>query len=449
MNRKKFRFKLHFIIWTSILLVLVVVYVFIWILVIDWYTDSQINQLKKELEETTMLITNYSNSINECTDYIDNLSSIYKNDLKVIVIIDNDIIDYSNQTTLIYDINLKDIEKIKNKNYYILFFDDVSYCFCKTNITDNQSDIYIMNSCAKSQIHSNFDLVDENLKYLMIISYFISLIISYVCSIYISRPISSVVKDSMMIGQNGYYYCPKKSRIEEIDNIQESLSKLENRLNETEKFSKEFLSAISHELKSPLTIIKSYTEMLKDFVLNYEEKALDNINIINEQIVIMTDYINDINLISKVQSNYYDDKKIIDLGSVLLNVCDDFSVEVNNRNIEFNLNIGNNLECNANLLCIRYCFTNYISNAIKFANKKIDINLYRNYAKIIFEVINDGPKIDENDIKNIWNHFYKNESSNGSGIGLAFVKIICDHCGYIYSVHSDDNITKFVIEIEE
>ena len=416
----------------------------------NWYSNSQINHLVDDLEETTTLLADYyGDDINEYIRYIEDLEVLYSNDLRAIIIKDSDIIDYKTKISLIENIDVREISKIETKDYYVLHLKNTLYCFSKTNLADNNQDIYIMNSCPLYVIQSDIFTVATNLFFVCLFSLLISFVIAYIFSNYITKPIRIISFEAKKIGNDGYLYNPKESKIEEINHIQNSLINLQKRLEETENLEKDFLSGVSHELKSPLTIIKSYTEMIKDFYLDDKEKLSKYLDEISIQIDVMNKHINDMKIISKVHSDVYNVKELINAKSSLLEICNNFKPEIVKKEIEFNLNVDDNLEFYANVLSVKYCFTNYISNAIKYTNNLINVNLYRKDNCIYFEVENNGKMIPKEDINRIWDHFYKGENSNSSGLGLFIVKNICVYYNYKYNVISEEDYTKFSIVIEE
>ena len=443
--RKNIKYKLYFVIWASTLTMILVVFFLIQMLMINWYKESQIDHLKKDLEETTTLVASYrGQDVNELINYIDDLAVLYSNDLRPVVVIDDDIIDIRTKLPFVSGIDTRDILKLESGECYYLFHGDMYYCFSKTNLYDSGFSIFILDSAPYSYITTHLEDATYNLIVTVIFSILFSVVITYFYSKRLTKPISKVVEESHKILDDDYIYNPIESRIEEISNIQSSLLKLQNRLIMTENLEKEFLSGISHELKSELSIIKSYAEMIKDFSIDDKDLILEHLDIIEEQTDVMVKHIDDVNVISKVKLNAYNDKLKINGYQMISNIVNCF----NNKGINVCLEMEESLVFNANPLCIKYCFTNYISNAFKYTKDYIKISLYKKDKLIYFIVENNGDKIEEADINNIWEYYYKGDNSiNGSGLGLAIVKTICEHCDYKYNAESNENLTKFSIII--
>lgn len=450
MPKKKFKLKLYFIIWASTLTILLSIFILYWVLMLNWYKDSEISALKKELESTTTQIADYyGDDINDFIEYVDHIAILSNNDLRSVIIKNNNVVDYKSKFTYIRNIDTREISSLGYGEYYLVYMDEVYYCFAKTHLVDGEDQIYIINSCPFAVIDANLDIAIGNLWVTIIISFFLSIIVTYVFSKYLSKPILSVVEDAKKLGDFNYKYSPKESIIEEIDILQDSFLKASNRLEETEKMEKEFLSGVSHELKAPITIIQSYAEMIKE--ISGEDRNLreEHLDVIIEQSQVLTKHINDINIISKVKSNAYDDKEEINAFKCLSKMVNDLSAIIEEKNIKMHIEVEKELILYANPLCIKYSFSNYINNAVKFAKENVWIKLYKVGNKIHFLVSNDGDGILEDEISKIWDRFYKGEKNAGSGLGLTIVKTICEHCGYEYSCESSNQITTFKIVIGE
>ena len=195
-----------------------------------------------------------------------------------------------------------------------------------------------------------------------------------------------------------------------------------------EKERKEFLSDISHELNTPLTIIQGYVEILKehDFKNNFIIKA---VNHIHNQSIRMSRLINDISLINKIEYKKKTNLKLLRPHELLENVLDEMVPVFKKK--QWSIEIKYKGEFTANSEDIRSIFSNLINNAVKYtdANGKIKVSLLETSNGFIFKILDDGIGVAQENINKITNRFYREDQSRsrntgGVGLGLSIVEKI-------------------------
>ena len=216
---------------------------------------------------------------------------------------------------------------------------------------------------------------------------------------------------------------------------------------EREKQNKELISNISHDLKTPITAIKGYSQGLIEGVADNPEKQMKYIKIINSKANDMNNLINELTLYSSIDNNR------IPYNFVKLNVADYFGdcieeigADLESKQIE--LNYSNLTTPDTQIVAdpeqIKRVVNNIVSNSVKYLNRddgsgQIDIRILDELDSIRVELEDNGKGIAQKDIPNIFDRFYRTDASRnskqgGSGIGLSIVKkIIEDHGGYIWA----------------
>jgi two-component system phosphate regulon sensor histidine kinase PhoR len=195
-----------------------------------------------------------------------------------------------------------------------------------------------------------------------------------------------------------------------------------------EKERKEFLSDISHELNTPLTIIQGYVETIKDFEFkdNFVIKA---INHIHNQSIKMSKLINDISLVNKIEYTKKINLELIKPCKLLENVLDEILPVFNKKKWTSEIEYKGNFKANReDIICI---FTNLINNSIKYTdiNGEIKISLLKTPNGFVFKILDDGIGIANENIDKITNRFYREDQSRsrntgGVGLGLSIVEKI-------------------------
>ena len=212
-----------------------------------------------------------------------------------------------------------------------------------------------------------------------------------------------------------------------------------------EKDQSELISNISHDLKTPLTAIKGYSEGLMDGVADTKEKQKKYLSTIYKKADDMTYLVDELSFYSKIDCNTIPyEFRIVNLNDYFMDCIEDISLDLEIKNI--NLSFFNYVEQGTMVVAdvdkLKRVLHNILGNAQKYMNKEKGIINIRIRDKGIFvevEIEDNGCGIDANDIENIFDRFYRSDASRnskrrGSGLGLAISKkIIEDHGGKIWA----------------
>lgn len=235
--------------------------------------------------------------------------------------------------------------------------------------------------------------------------------------------------------------------------LSNSFNKLAEELENTEVLRSDFVNNFSHEFKTPIVSISGFSRLLLDEQLS-DEKRSEYLTIINNESKRLSDLATRVLDLTKVENQIIlTDITIFNLSeqirySILL-LEDKWSKKNLNLNLTFNEYM---IEGNEELL--KQVWINLIDNAIKFIHVggKLTIDIQEIDDEYNISICNNGPKIEEKDVKRIFDNFYQADISHntqGMGIGLSVVnKIIKLHRGLI-EVKSDDNYTTFTIKLHK
>ena len=306
---------------------------------------------------------------------------------------------------------------------------------------------------SKANEQSNFLLIGS-----IILSPILILIISYGGYRIIKnafKPVREMTKTAEEISKSSDL--SKRITIEEgRDEIHKLATVFNSMLETLEKSSireKKFSSDVSHELRTPVAVIRAESEYGVKYTDNVEE-AKEGFEVIERQSKRMTDMINQILELSRLD-NYSKniEKNNIDFSQLLETTVEDYKKMFSQKNITITSNIEKDITLLANRALLERVVDNLISNATKFTDTIITINLCKK-EKIIFEVIDDGIGIEDEEKERIWDRFYKVDKSrtttedNSSGLGLAITKKIIElHNGQIKVTDNNPKGTRFVVEI--
>ena len=224
-----------------------------------------------------------------------------------------------------------------------------------------------------------------------------------------------------------------KTRFGDIEDIYQNFSLMTKELASTEILKTDFISNVSHEIKTPINAIEGYAmllqgeEALTEEQIEYVEKILVNTQRLSELVgnTLLLSKIDNQSIETR-QESYRLDEQI--RQSILL-----LELKWSKKDIDMDLELQS-VQYTGNKALMMHVWNNLIGNAIKFtpANSKISIRLEENEGRIIFSVDDEGQGIKDDAQRHIFDKFYQADSSHkqeGNGLGLALAKSIVDTVG--------------------
>jgi len=240
------------------------------------------------------------------------------------------------------------------------------------------------------------------------------------------------------LNNDNYNHKIKYDYEDEISTLEVALEKMRVYLKEEEEYKNQMYQNISHDFKTPITVMKSYIEAFEDGVITDKEA----VKVSKEQLSKLEGKVHSLLYLNKL--NYFKDKKDIikercDVSKVVFDSVDKFSLVRND--VKFTLDIDKkNTIFKGSSEMWEAIIDNILNNFIRYANKEIKITIKNN--KII--LFNDGPNIDKDVLNNIFSPFEK--GVNGVfGLGLSIVKKTLTFLNYDINIQNTKNGVKFII----
>ncbi|MBQ8293139.1 MAG: HAMP domain-containing histidine kinase [Bacilli bacterium] len=258
----------------------------------------------------------------------------------------------------------------------------------------------------------------------------------------VSRPIASLNKAARNLAKGKYDTKFEAHDYVEIKELADTLNYASNELGKLDNYQKELIANVSHDLRTPLTLIAGYSEMMKDYP---SEISKENLQIIIDEANRLTSLVNDILNLTKMQSDTTTyEKEEYNLTENIEGII--------NRNAKLLSQVGctvtfeyeEDIIIYADIRKIEIALYNFLNNAVNYCGEDklviVKQEIEGSYAKISF--IDHGIGIDKEHIEDIWNRYYKgNQSHNrgigGSGLGLSIVKSVLEGHGFEYGVDSE------------
>ena len=232
-------------------------------------------------------------------------------------------------------------------------------------------------------------------------------------------------------------------RYNEYDLIMENLNKMAIELQKNEVLKTDFISNVSHEIKTPLAVIQNYATLLQDETLDSETRKSYSKTLISASKRI-TDLITNILKLNKLENQEIQEKhETFNVTEALAESVVDFETLIEKKGLELNCDFDD-LTIFSSKTLLELCWNNLISNAIKFSKNggKIDISLKRIGKNVEIKVADTGIGMTSEVGSRIFEKFYQGDTSHstqGNGLGLTLVKKVIDILGGEISVQSEVN----------
>jgi PAS domain S-box-containing protein len=223
-------------------------------------------------------------------------------------------------------------------------------------------------------------------------------------------------------------------------------------LKQLERMKNEFVHTVSHDLRSPLTSVLGYTELVER-IGTLSPQQIEFLGRIRSSVENITSLVNDLLDLSRLEAGFDTRRENVHIDKVLKSAIDTIEGQFKLNKLELTYNIAQNLPTlRGNPVRIRQLFDNLLSNAVKYSPSggKIDISLEAEDDQIIFRITDEGPGIPATEQIRIFDKFYRAtnipDKVGGSGLGLAIVKSIVDaHQGRIWVESIKDQGSTFFV----
>ncbi|MGM1719931.1 sensor histidine kinase [Bacillus cereus group sp. BceL174] len=245
-----------------------------------------------------------------------------------------------------------------------------------------------------------------------------------------------------------------KDRIDRLNVANTKLQQDIERERQLEKTRKEFISGVSHELKTPLSVIRSFAEGIKDGVSKdtsyYTDVILEETENMNRLIVEMLE-------LAKLESGTYKlDMTTFSIGELTQQVYTKLLFSMEEKHLQVNIDADPSILVKANRSRIEQVVVNLLSNAIRYTpeGEKIQVSIIEAEDTVKVEIENTGNPIPEESLEKIWDRFYRLDASRsrhtgGTGLGLSIVKNILDLHHAEYGVYNTTNSVVFYFNLQK
>jgi len=244
--------------------------------------------------------------------------------------------------------------------------------------------------------------------------------------------------------------------ISELKTANNELQKDIEKKNEVDEMRKEFLSNVSHELKTPIALIQGYAEGLKEGINDDLESRQFYCDVIIDEAAKMNDMVKKLLTLNQLEfGNDNVSMERFDIVDLICNYLQAAQILIKQDDISVRMEHYEPVYVWADEYKVEEVFRNYFSNALNHVSgdKIVDIRLVKTSQTVRISVFNTGKPIPQESVPQIWDKFYKVDKARtreygGSGVGLSIVKAIMESMNQKYGVINYDNGVEFWFELE-
>ncbi|MCL2556404.1 MAG: HAMP domain-containing histidine kinase [Firmicutes bacterium] len=263
----------------------------------------------------------------------------------------------------------------------------------------------------------------------------LTLIFAIIMSNFIASPIKRLAKRAIKLSEGEFNVRFGKSKIEEIDKLCHALNFAADEFDKTESLRREFIANITHDLRTPLTMVKAYAEMIRDLSGAGNEKSMRHAQVIIDEAERLTSLVSDIQSLSKIKSGT-DVLSVTeyDFNKYCQSIISQFKELHTKSGFTISYESPKGVFVRADADKIKRVLFNLIGNAINYAkddDKQIKVSVSVTAGKfILVQIIDNGKGISEEELATVWTRYYRARQTkrtvSGSGLGLSIVREILE-----------------------
>ena len=294
-------------------------------------------------------------------------------------------------------------------------------------------------------VESTILILRSQLLYITFITLMIASMLAIIMSTWLTLPIASITKSAVQLSNGNYNVKFRGGLFTETNELARTLNKASYEMQKTDSYQRDLIANVSHDLKTPLTMIKSYAEMINDISGDNPEKRAEHLAVIISETDRLNKLVSDMLSASKLQSNSAElNMTKFDIVKAATEVEETFEVLNQQEGYDISFKKCKSAYVYGDYDKLKQVMANLISNAIKYCgdDKYVRIELKKVGRNVRFDVIDHGDGIAAEEISHVWERYYRtsanrNRNIEGTGLGLSIVKGILSLHNANYGVDSE------------
>ena len=301
--------------------------------------------------------------------------------------------------------------------------------------------VMVMVDATITPINTTVETLRAQLVIITVIMTAFSILLVLLLSSMISRPITRITKSAKQLATGDYGTQFTGGTYREVTELADTLNYASRELSKVEHLRQEFIANVSHDLRTPLTMITGYAEVMRDLP---GENTPENVQIIIDEARRLTDLVNDLLNLSRLQSGAQTpEPEPLNLTKMIRGIMGRYAKLVLHDGYTITLEAGQDAMVMADRLRMTQVLYNLINNAINYAgaDRAVLVRQTIENGTVKVEVIDHGEGIPAESLPYVWDRYYKvdknhRRSTVGAGLGLSIVKGVLEAHGAEYGVAS-------------
>ena len=449
--------------------------VVVWVIQIFVSDKLYENVKKREIEQTAEYIcTGVKNNVNEIEDQIDMYSEEYDICIGLYRVTDNEITEIHSSVVLLDNIIYNASSEMLDHFYKMavksggVYEGQFNFDLFKIDgeVNKELEDDTVVISAIYAEVFEGNDekeymlILNSNITplgsarktfgaqfgYTIILLIAVSVFMGYILSKLISRPLKSMNESAKELAKGRYDVEFIGGGYREINELSDTLNYAASELAKNDHLQKELIANISHDLRTPLTMIKGYGEIIRDIP---EENTAENIQVIIDETTRLSELVNDMLDISKIESGTGKfEAEYFDLTEAVNETIHRYDKMTAAEDYDINFDYDSNVSIYADRSMVLQVIYNLINNAINYCGNDKFVGISQTVRKdelerdvVRISVTDHGEGIAREELPRIWDRYYKvdkvhKRASVGTGLGLSIVKKALERHGASYGVES-------------
>ncbi len=314
---------------------------------------------------------------------------------------------------------------------------------------------YVFVNAPIEPLDSTISILQDQFVYVTIAVFILSSFVALYIASRLSSPLHSMVVSAKRLAAGDVNVQFEQTNYREFDELAQTLNYATHEIAKMDELRRDLIANVSHDIKTPLTTIKAYTEMIKEISGKSEKKRNEHLDIILAEANHLDVLVSDMLKLSQ-----YDhpalliEPTMVHLKTMIDNIISVFKGTTKSLNVAIESNVDEAMMVYCDEVKMGQVIFNYINNAISHVGSDKTVYVVATTKKDVVrvEVIDHGSGIDEQDLPYIWDRYYKidknfTRNDTGSGLGLAIVKSICLAHEVKFGVQTKENETVFYVEL--
>jgi signal transduction histidine kinase len=321
--------------------------------------------------------------------------------------------------------------------------------------TDNPQGVVYLNTSLEP-LESTVGIIRSQVLMVSVLMLILGIGISYILSRLIEAPILRITKSAEKLGNGDFGVSFDGKGYAETETLAHTLNFAAGEISKVDTLRRDLIANVSHDLRTPLTMIKAYAEMVRDLSGDNPAKRNEHIGVIIDESDRLASLVNDILDLSKLESGVGSlNLTEFDLSERISSIMERYSYLAEREGYKFYVSVYEHFLINGDIIKFEQVIYNLINNAVNYTgeNKSVYVVLRiidDNTARI--EITDTGAGIPPEQIPLVFDRYYRSEKSKreviGSGLGLAIVKQILRLHNYKFGIMSEVGVgSTFWVEV--